>query len=223
MFYQVSLDNREFSAGAFYDGVNWGSLNDIVENFRRRVTWWYLEPAELLQKAGEQHAFPVMALSCILLDSMSQFYFGTNTSSRGNFINFVRMWLPEFAVNLPAPIQHKIDPSPNAPQILVDYAEVLYFAFRCGILHDAHVTPYGMVRGGLQIITFSPNGFTSYVAGGDCPTVLVDPWRILDRVRDVFNAYLNRILDPNLANDILRTQFKFKFSESFGVDVTGAT
>ena len=135
---------------------------------------------------------------------MSQFYFGTNRSSRTNFINFVSISIPEFAVNLPQPILHKIDAGPDPPLTLTTFAEVLYNAFRCGILHDAHVTPYGMVRSGPQLIDFAANGFTTYAAGGDCPTVMIDAWRLRDRVRSVFDAYVARLLDPAAANNIVR-------------------
>ena len=61
MFYQINLVNREFNAGAFYDGVNWTSLQSIVENYRDRVRWWYLDPADHLQTNDERFAFPVAA------------------------------------------------------------------------------------------------------------------------------------------------------------------
>jgi hypothetical protein len=222
MFYEVNLVNREFNAGIFYDGVDWTSLQSIVENYRDRVRWWYLDPADHLETGDRRFAFPVMALSCILLDSLSQFYFLTTRSSRKNFIKYASISIPEFAANLPHPIQHKIDAGPEPPQSLTTFAEVLYFAFRCGILHDAHVTPYGMVRSGPQLIEFVPNGLTTYAGGADCPTVMIDPWRLRDRVRAVFDAYVTRLLDPAPANNLLRLQFKSKFTESFGVDVSNA-
>lgn len=219
MFYRVTLGNREFNAGAFYDNVDWTDLDAIVENFRHRVTWWYLDPADHLETGDRRFEFPVMALCCILIDSLSQFYYGTTQSSRTNFKNFVSLYIPEFAQNLPDTIQHKADTTNSAPKTLKTYAEVLYFAFRCGILHDAHIVPYGMVRAVGQLTQFHPSGFTSYGAGGDCPTVMIDAWFFRDRVKVVLQNYLDRLVDPDPNNDVLRDNFKFKFTESFGVDI----
>jgi hypothetical protein len=161
-----------------------------------------------------------MALNCIFLDAFSQFVKGTG---KANFKAFVGERIPVFQANMPITIQH-VDSQYQPPGLtLTTYADALYHAFRCGILHEAHVAAYGMVRGGPNVVDQISTGFTSYAAGGDCPTVVIDPWKLLVEVKKAVAWYITSLKDPNPANNALRQSFKQRFTDRFGVDITTAT
>ena len=102
-------------------------------------------------------------------------------------------------------------------------ADVLYHAFRCGIVHEAHVAPYGMVNGGDRVVEFQPSGYTEYAAtGADCPSVIIDPWLFLDQVKAALADYVANLKDRDAKFNQRRDRFKHKFTESFGVNITGA-
>jgi len=100
---------------------------------------------------------------------------------------------------------------------------VLYHAFRCGIVHEAHVAPYGLVNGGVRVVEFRPSGYTHYAAtGADCPAVVINPWLLHDQVKAALAGYVANLKDHDAKFNELRDKFKHKFTESFGVDIQGA-
>jgi len=222
MFYAINQHGRWISAQIEYHTVDWTNLDAVVDAFASRLNEWYIKPAEILQAQPDSGhlAFPVMALNCILLDTLSQLVKG---KGKTKFKEFVREQIPEFQANMPISIWH-VDAQYPAPGLeLETYADALYHAFRCGILHEAHVAAYGMVRGGTNLVEQIPTGFTTYHAGGDCPTVAIDPWKLLNKVKGVVAWYITNLKDRNQANDKLRQDFKKRFTQSFGVDITAAT
>jgi hypothetical protein len=219
MFYEPVLTARWFKPGVRYSDINWNSLPTIVSEFDDRIRQWYLNPAKCLQSISGDYAFPVMALACMLTDTLSQFYSGQPQSRRSTFIAFVRQQFPEFTQALTPPIDR---PPGSNPATISDYAEALYFGFRCGILHEAHVTPYGAISGQGTLLDLHPAGVTRYQDGAHCPTITIDPKRFLDALEAFFVAYVSQLLNPDSAHDPLRTAFKTKFGLSFGIDITNA-
>lgn len=66
-------------------------------------------------------------------------------------------------------------------------------------------------------------GLAKYKATGqDCPAVILNPLLLLKDVRAAFELYLSELKDRDSKHDLLRANFKSKFSSSFGVDVSGA-
>ncbi|OGT71677.1 MAG: hypothetical protein A3I78_05750 [Gammaproteobacteria bacterium RIFCSPLOWO2_02_FULL_56_15] len=222
MFYTVTKDSRWFKPQVLYDQIDWRKLDAVVDGFADRVSEWYLKPAEALKAASGHFAFGAMALNCILIDTLSQFHAGSVQSRRSVFKGFVRDYFPDFNQKLTTPIEH-FDASKQTVVQMVDFADVLYHAFRCGIVHEAHVAPYGMVHGGFPVVEFQPSGYTKYAATGlDCPAVLVNPWLLLDQVKAALVRYVANLKDRDVKFDELRDRFKHKFTESFGVDIKGA-
>lgn len=219
MFYEPVLTNRWFKPDVLYSDIDWTDFPTIVSEFESRVREWYLQPARTLQSASGHFAFPVMALACMLLDTLSQFHNGTSRSSRGGFINFVRQQFPLFD----EPISPSIErPKGCDPSEITNTAEALYFGFRCGILHEAHVTPYGAISGLDRVVRIEASGVTRYQNGRDCPTVIFDPHRVLDELSSFLERYVAKLRDKDSAHEPLRNAFKAKFGSSFGVDISNA-
>ena len=142
MFYTPIPAGRIFSPGVLYSDINWTSLREVVTAFGTRIREWYMQPARALEVASGNYAFAVMALNCLLIDTLSQFFSGEPQSKRSVFLSFVGPKLPAFSQRLSTPIER---PTGSNPAALEDVAQVLYFGFRCGILHEAHVPLYGAI------------------------------------------------------------------------------
>lgn len=225
MFYEVDLTaqaSRYFSKEVRYSQIDWANFDQIVDAFSQRILDWYVEPATELAKNGH-FAFSVMALNCLLIDTLSQFVSGKEASSASEFKKFIRERLPSvYSCQLRTPIQH--DDGKRTAAALTDIADVLYRGYRCGILHQAHIPPYGGVDPGqphaAQVIN---PGLVKYKAtSSDCPTVLLNPLILFRDVRAAYDLYLIELKNRDAKFDQSRANFKSKFSRSFGVDVTGA-
>lgn len=219
MFYEVVQSNRYFDKDRLYSQIDWSKLSDVIDAFQKMICDWYLNPAKELAKNGH-FAFSVMAINCLLIDTLSQFVNGVNASRRDLFKQFIRDKLPTYSLVLTNSIQHN-DGTRN-DVILNDVADVLYHGFRCGILHQAHITPYGLVDPGADSpVRQETAGYVKYKnSGSDCPSVVINPLKLLEDLTQVFEQYLRELKDPNPTYNPLRNKFKRKFSESFGVDVS---
>jgi hypothetical protein len=233
MFYQPVKDQRFFCVGNKYDQINWRDFREVVKAFRMKLQEWYLVPADLLRPNWD-HAFSLMAINCLLIDALSQYYYGQRASGRSTFKKFVRRKLPEFRAELPEPIRE--NPSrrkrrkapttklkPQKTKYLYTFADVLYVAFRCGILHEAHTALCGGLAGlGGKMCDVDTDVCTRYRDGSDCPTVRMDPQVIYDALKVIINDYLDELIDPNPKYEPRRRKFKHKFKASFGIDVAGS-
>jgi hypothetical protein len=110
------------------------------------------------------------------------------------------------------------------------FAEVLWNGFRCGILQQAHAPLYcGIVPGKSPPVVEATNharyaaGATTSLAGRDCPVVVICPEHLFDEVMAFFTGYLRDLKDKSTQHDPLRTSFKAKFADSFGIDLTAST
>lgn len=217
---QVARANRYFSREVRYSQIDWSNLDQIVDAYRQRIQDWYLDPAKELAK-NVHFAFSVMALNCLLVDTLSQFVAGIDSSNPTEFKKFICKRLPSsYSCNLKTPIQHD-DGKKTKP--LRDVADVLYHGFRCGILHQAHIPPYGGVAPGAKHAVREVSGGVKYkTSGAYCPSIIVDPLALLEDLDEAFEAYLRELKDRNPKNSQLRTNFKKKFSASFGIDVNAA-
>jgi hypothetical protein len=217
MFYRPVEANRYFSRGVRYVQVDWADFREVVRQFRARIHEWYLEPGNELQRSTWDYTFALMAIDCLLIDTMSQYHEGHVKSSQQQFKRFVASHLPALAASLPTPIRQ-----PSGPP-LHSFADVLYVGFRCGILHEAHVALYGGLGGlGGQLCDVDADVCTRYDDDGSvCPTVRMDPTAIFSELKRLFHEYMNDLLSP--AHSQLRTKFKKKFKASFGIDLSRST
>jgi len=221
MFYEIIPGDRHFNKDQLYSDIAWTKLNEVVDAFGKRIRDWYFDPAKEMAKNGH-FAFSVMALNCLVIDTLSQFVCGTDLSSGATYKQFIKARLPNaYSIDLDKPIRH-CDGKHSTD--LRDVADVLYHGFRCGILHQAHITPYGLVDPGLcQPVCQNPSGHVKYKScGSDCPSVVLNPLQLLCDLSNVFENYLANLKNRDSRYDELRVNFKNKFARSFGVDVRSA-
>lgn len=224
MIYEVdkaAQANRFFSKEVLYSQIDRSDLGQIVDAYRQRIHDWYLNPAKELAK-NVHFAFSVMALNCLLIDTLSQFMAGIDSSSKNEFKNLIRNKLPDiYSSKIDPPIRHQ---DGTRKEDLCDIADVLYHGFRCGILHQAHIPPYGGVAPGANnAIQQTTSGLVKYKdSGADCPSVIVNPLMLLEDLEKVFEIYLRDLSERDPKTAELRENFKRKFSTSFGIDVSAA-
>lgn len=235
LFYQPVRDQRFFSAGKKYDAINWNDFRQVVEAFRTRIDDWYIKPAEQLRAASWDHAFAVMAIDCLLIDALSQFHYGEFSSSRTLFRKYARKKIAGMRDKLPEAVAIRPERRPNraapaAPRkpaklkYLKTYADALYFAFRCGILHEAHIAGCGGVAGLKGVLAdIDTDICTLYRDGSPCPTIRMDPMALLDELKHLFAQYVADLLNPDPRFNPRRKKFKRKFTNCIGIDVGAAT
>jgi len=218
MFYRpIPYAGRHFSRNTEYSAIDWKKLSSVVHAFNEKISEWYIVPAKLLA-TDWHHSFSLAALDCLLIDTMAQFEKGVRESTSDIFIDFVKAKLPQFAVHLPAKIRR-----PNGKREITTPAEALYFGFRCGILHEAHIPPYCQVLPEANIVRTETSGMTTYGSGGDCCTVVLDPTKLLTALETHFATYISNLLDTDMKNETLRANFKNKFTSNYGIDINAAT
>jgi hypothetical protein len=221
----VRLNEREMNCGALFSDIDWARLRDIVGAFKDRIRWYYFEAADTLRVDSRQFDHVIMAISCLLIDTLSQFHFGRPSGARNHFMSFVSEYIPGLHVVLPNSIRHQNDPGQGV-KVVSRYSDALYRAFRCGVLHEATVFPYGALWDGATVSGFEHVGLSEYDGTGGvvgaCPTIRINSWLFCDSVRLALDDYCNRVLNPAGTYDFLRDNFKDKFRWSFGVDIAAA-
>lgn len=237
MFYKPVLDKRYFHSGELYSTIDWRDFRAVVAAFTAKINGWYLEPGRLLRPNWD-HAFTLMTIDCLLIDSLSQYYYGALTSKQRTFKQFARKSFPAFRRRLPqiilapAPRREKRKRKPGKPlsrrprkqpHRLETFSDVLYVGFRCGILHEAHVMLCGGMAGLPDLCDIDTDICTLYRNGTPCPTVRMDPGRIFDAIETVFLEYVSDLVDPAPAHDVRRKHFKKKFRSSFGIDLESSS
>jgi hypothetical protein len=224
-FYLPVQNARAFRRMTRYDQVNWNNFNEVVDAFHARIDDWYLLPTKELinHKDGGHYAFAIMALNCLLIDTLSQFYYGADLSPSERRDSFPEASKAKFQDYLVAQLSHRTGPLPtkieSARGNLLTFEDVLYSGFRCGILHQAHVPLYGGIAGEPGGIVFEAAGKTKYADGRDCPTVVCFPQKLFEDIETVFLKYLVDLKNPDPAFTALRRRFKAKFEDSFGVTI----
>lgn len=104
-----------------------------IEFFNHRINGWYINIGKELVKIHD-FGFGVLSINCILIDVLSQYYYGKKISDRNSFKDFLRKNIKEFNKRLPFAIS-------NPPYgELKDFADVFYSGFRCGVLHNAKIS-----------------------------------------------------------------------------------
>jgi hypothetical protein len=196
MFYQPVQDQRFFHSREEYSKIAWQDFRSVVDAFQKKLREWYLAPADLLRPNWD-HAFGLMAMNCLLIDALSQCYYGKRVSAGSSFKKFACLKLPEFRAKLPEPISESpsrrkrrktptMKLKPVRPRFFKTFADVLSVAFRRGILDEAQVALCGGLAGlGGKMCDVDPDSCTLYRDGSPCPTVRVDPQVIYDVLKNV--------------------------------------
>lgn len=253
MFYKPVLANRYFTRYLSYADLQGlvakPDFDGVVDAFEERMAGWYLDPVRYLRRRKRNpyystriakffrwedpghFAFDVMAVDCLLIDALSQYVTGKLSASRGIFIDFITDHMPQFSGTLDSflgttgnEISHFDHGQNTTAKKLTKVAEVIYYGFRCGIVHQAHAPLYCSIDPGgarVQVLASSKAEYGPSAApslpGQPCPSVVINPWLLFDDLEQFFQMYLAKLKQRDHQ---FVGHFKTKFSDSFGIDIT---
>jgi hypothetical protein len=213
--YKPVKDQRYFNRRRKYSEIDWNNEAQVVRELKAKLEDWYINPAKAL--SGVEHsAFAVLALTCMLIDTLAQFEAGETQSKRSVF----KAWLRHHFKNCDRKFRKPIMERAGSTTVEVsDYADAVYSAFRCGLLHESHAAIYSGIVGQQRAFRYHEKGLTMYGDNSPCPTIVIDPARLFKRVLLVFEEYFKKLLDTRPQHQHLRDNFKKKFLSSYGVDI----
>ena len=218
--YKPVLEKRVLNGSERYSIVEWHVRKKAVEGFKNQLLNFYITPTKRLLD-WDDGLFMAVALTCVLVDTLAQYEKGSPHSNKKEFLEWLRTHISGCANPLPVPIR-----IPKGE--IGDYAEAVYFAYRCGLLHEAHPHMYCGIAGQYRaikeqetIFTFHAHGLTRYGDGTDCPTVVIDPTRFLRAVLERFNTYFAILVSDSPTHEEmhLRSKFDQKFFWSHGIRI----
>lgn len=161
--------------------ANW---DEAVSIFRDRVQGRFLNQIHLLESDIKTNGFAIMALDCLLIETLLQFKFGAETTKPKNIDAYSNFLCTEF---------HDIFDSKSK-------ARRFYSDVRCGILHSAQT------KGKTQL-----TDDTTYALSLSNGILKVSVLKISKHLENYFLAYCAQLLDKN--NAVVRENFikKMKF------------
>ena len=198
-----------------YSEVDWNNESTAIKKFKEQLEGWYIAPIESLIKTSPDYGFAVIALTCVLIDTLAQYVAGAEESSEGEFKAFLEGNFPEWGRTFPTRIDYWFK---GKERHVENFSDAIYRAFRCGILHEAHISLYGLVAP-VYPIQYDPKGIALYVNGADCPSVAIDPEGFFHKIKGAFEEYFDKLNNPDPQWNGLRANFKRKFLVSYGIDI----
>jgi hypothetical protein len=199
--------------------IDWTNPPEVIDAFERRVTTWYLEPAEILIDEMPGKEFIITNIGCILVDTLSQFRAGDEDHDPKVFKGWTETHFPDFGRALPKVIpSHLVVGSIHEVDTV---SEAFYSGFRCGLAHSGTVLAFGghsTDTEDLYEIWFDPENPSQHCYDRETdekyPFVLLNPVELIERIKDAFELYLTELRDPDQKQ--LRQNFARKIEYDFG-------
>lgn len=186
-------DWQKAHAGKDWDGM--------VEIFKDRIEGRFLKPIRLIAEhgdIGEFSGFSILALDCLVIETLNQFYSGLDeTEGRHGkaFWNFFRN--SEFFKN----------------HFSRKKAFTFYSHYRCGILHQAQTKKKSVVR-------IDQEAMIKSVEGDISEGLIVDRSKFHDAVENEISTYMKRLKNGGGENAELRSNFLKKMNFICGTQIT---
>jgi hypothetical protein len=160
---------------------NWATM---VAIFRDRLNSRFLQPIKLIEKdskIGEFAGFSIMALDCLLVETLNQFYQGWDETPRNHqkeFWNFFRK--SEY---------FKLSFTRRS-------SDIFYNHVRCGLLHQAQTKKGTLIRADQdRMVSPAPGG------------IIVDRIRFHDALKKEISTYSRKLEEGLVNNADLRLNF----------------
>ncbi len=169
-----------------------------IEIFRDRITGRFLKPIELIEKdvnIGDFAGFSIMALDCLLVETLNQFYKGldeTPSNHQRQFWIFFRgsdYFRPHFTRRL---------------------SDIFYSHVRCGLLHQAQTKKGTLIRADQETM-IKP------VSGDPANGIILDRVLFHDALKKEISAYISKLETGENHSDHLRDNFIKKMQYLCGI------
>lgn len=217
MQFSPNREKRVFRPGRYFKEIDFGNFDTVIKEYEQRIQSWYIDPAEKLLPKNDcrsnDFGFAVLTFALLLIDTMSQYEYGELSSSKTNYKKWLKNHFSSSETELnPAIIYNNTT--------LENIADILYHGFRCGILHEAHVPIYGVINADEELpFKLAEENLTYTQDDERCETLIVNPYLFFKMTVSFFKKYINELKNPS--NSELRSNFKKKFKNSFGISITG--
>ena len=201
---------------AFSPGLHFGDLFgktyiEIVDAFRARIYERYIDPANHCNE-NNKYNFTVLILCCVILDLLSQYFYGKESSGKLTFIQFIREYIPESGEQITPSIESCYFKKEWTEETINDAAEGFYHCFRSGVVHSAMVLEYGRIN------EEHPNIVHINKWGKGKREIVINPSLLLSRLIEIFDDYIAKLRNNEQP---LKDCFKKKFAFDFGVEIDG--
>jgi len=211
-------DERDIGFGYKVNDLYNMEYPDVVKFFRDRINSFYIKPGNFIIKKikrkktyASNFGFVIITLSSILIDTLSQYRYG-NIQSTTNFKLFLKEYVSEFDNTYSSPGKVYLKDNMSIPpknSSDVDFADIFYSGFRCGIMHNGKILSYGgyVYKQKALLAEHSWNDSNS-----DTRLELsIDPVILFKKMKLAFKKYIKELL-----NNLHRTEFLKKFEFEFG-------
>lgn len=188
----LQVDNKSVSPNyRVRDWINAMASDDwikMVAIFRDRLHGRFLEPVDLIAanpKIGEFAGFSIMALDCLLVETLNQFYQGLDETPKDHKRQFWKFFRAS---------EH------FKPYLTKKVSDIFYSHVRCGLLHQAQTKKDTLIRADQEKM-FRP------APGGLVKGIIVDRVLFHNALKKEIETYIEKLETDDEANQNLRTNF----------------
>lgn len=195
------------------------SIQKVIGMFKIRIEDWYIKPGKILsdKKFHLHFDFVLINLCCIIIDTLSQYYFDAAWSTGEIFQKFLRKEFPEFRTMLdPTKCVTFYDGNIHFRKFRImnpskdhDFAWGFYKAFRNGIVHNGLVLPFGRHNRSDKNNVIISN---SWGKSNQNIELKVNPQLLFKKVKKCFKKYIRQLR----RSKTLQKRFQNKFFRDFG-------
>jgi len=156
-------------------------------------------------------------ISCILIDFLSQYIYGTKAAGRKIFVKFIKEYLPSCYTKIqPSLSGGYFDKDVWKDVKISDTATGIYYCFRCGVVHSARIFEYGRINrlDKDKIVTVQDWEFE----GKSGREIQLNPVLLIDELEIVFNDYIQRLLQ---GDSELKKNFIKKIQIEYSIQIKG--
>lgn len=209
---------KAFNNRFHYVDLYLSKFDDLVLKFEDRIKYWYLKPVrDLIKKKIESNSFLIIQTVCVIIDLLSQYWYGSPSSDHNKYKEFLKIIRPSFKSKIiPSLKYYQWDSSKKVwkEKLIADYAEAFYIIFRCGLLHNAMIMDCGRISG-KNIVKKSVKLRKWKHGTKKGREIAINPILLLNSLERFFATYIKKLLNPK--EEIIRENFAKKFEYDFGV------
>ncbi len=200
------------------DGIKIGDLHlltytDKVELFRNRIQEWYFKATKPIE-ATHKSNFVLMAISCLLIDLLSQYRYGKEHSNRQVYMRFFKEYLQEYNHRIDPPIETCSFDSSSKMWIktaINSVAEGFYHGIRCGILHSARIMEY------CRLNRYYEDEIVKVIewdATNHLKEINIHAPAFFHKLEDIFRVYIEKLRDEE---EEIKINFLKRFNFDYGI------
>lgn len=188
-----------------------------IIDFENRVEKWYFSVAERIAVINSSEEglsganFSVLMFDCMIIDLLSQYYYGLEKSKGCKFKSFFDTKLNNY--------NKKIDPSIRScsfrgniwkPEEIQTIADALWHGFRCGVLHSGRILEYGRINEKFETAI----NITPWESDDSKQDITINAFSLLKELKKVFKNYIDDLKNNHNQE---KQNFIKKFRFDYGV------